>query len=76
MTKEVKELNSTLSTLRVENDILKKEYEKCAEQLATWCRRAKDAERLLKMIEKLVVMSNENADRYSAELDHQHSTRR
>ena len=73
MTKEVKELNSAVSGLRIENDILKEEYEKCAKKLATWCRRAKDAERLLKMIEKLVVMSNENADRYSAELKHQHS---
>ena len=73
MTKEVKELNSAVSGLRIENDILKEEYEKCAKKLATWCRRAKDSERLLKIIEKLVVINIEDTDRYSKELNNQHS---
>ena len=68
MTNEVKELNSELSSTRNELQVLKEGYAKCAKELATWCRRAKDAERLIKIIEKLVVMSNENVDRYSAEL--------
>lgn len=58
MTKEVKELNSALGTLRNENLILKEEFAKYAKELETWKRRAKDAERLIKIIEDMIALNN------------------
>ena len=63
MTKEVKELNSALGTLRNENTILKEEFAKYAKELETWTRRAKDAERLIKIIEDLIMLSSIHTNR-------------
>ena len=63
MTKEVKELNYALGTLRNENTILKEEFAKYAKELETWTRRAKDAERLIKIIEDLIMLSSIHTNR-------------
>ena len=63
MTKEVKELISAIGTLINENTILKEEFAKYAKELETWTRRAKDAERLIKIIEDLIMLSSIHTNR-------------